>query len=157
MTDGDPSSSRWDWPAEERPPRRAWLFDVDGTLALRTHRGPYDLREVGTDMPNAPIVEMVRALKAQTEIVAVLLVSGRDERARRQTELWLSFNDIPYDGLYMRVSGDGRADADVKLDIFERQIRHSYDVVAVVDDRDSVVKMWRDAGLICLQVADGDF
>ncbi len=30
-------------------------------------------------------------------------------------------------------------------------------VVAVFDDRDRLVKMWRSVGVVCLQVADGDF
>ena len=32
-----------------------------------------------------------------------------------------------------------------------------YDVEFVLDDRDRVVKMWRDRGLKVLQVAEGDF
>ena len=31
------------------------------------------------------------------------------------------------------------------------------DVFAVFDDRNQVVDMWRDNGLTCFQVADGDF
>ncbi|WP_435575134.1 hypothetical protein [Burkholderia plantarii] len=30
-------------------------------------------------------------------------------------------------------------------------------IVAVFDDRDSVVAMWRDAGVTCFQVAPGEF
>jgi hypothetical protein len=30
-------------------------------------------------------------------------------------------------------------------------------LVAVFDDRSSVVKMWRDAGVPCFQVAPGEF
>ena len=31
------------------------------------------------------------------------------------------------------------------------------DIVCVFDDRDKVVKMWRDNGLTCFQVAEGAF
>ncbi len=31
------------------------------------------------------------------------------------------------------------------------------DVLCVFDDRDKVVKMWRENGLSCLQVAEGNF
>jgi len=31
------------------------------------------------------------------------------------------------------------------------------DVLCVFDDRDKVVKMWRDNGISCLQVAEGNF
>lgn len=39
----------------------------------------------------------------------------------------------------------------------DTHIRDRYDVRVVLDDRDSVVKMWRSLGLTCLQVALGEF
>ena len=30
-------------------------------------------------------------------------------------------------------------------------------ILCVFDDRDKVVKMWRDSGLTCMQVAPGNF
>jgi len=36
-------------------------------------------------------------------------------------------------------------------------IGYDLDAVEALDDRDSVVKMWRDAGVACFQVASGDF
>lgn len=38
----------------DRP--RAWIFDVDGTLALIGDRSPYDMRNVSIDTPNHPVV-----------------------------------------------------------------------------------------------------
>ena len=34
---------------------------------------------------------------------------------------------------------------------------NALDIVCVFDDRDKVVKMWRDNGLTCMQVAPGNF
>ena len=31
------------------------------------------------------------------------------------------------------------------------------DIFCIFDDRDKVVKMWREEGLTCMQVAPGDF
>jgi hypothetical protein len=45
----------------------------------------------------------------------------------------------------------------VKLEIFDREIRHKYNVVAVFDDRRQVVEAWRSLGLSVFQVAPGDF
>jgi hypothetical protein len=45
----------------------------------------------------------------------------------------------------------------VKREIFDRSIRHVWQVRGVLDDRDQVVRMWRDLGLTCAQVAPGDF
>lgn len=36
-------------------------------------------------------------------------------------------------------------------------VSHGYEPIMAFDDRDRVVKMWRDAGIPCAQVAPGDF
>lgn len=64
---------------------------------------------------------------------------------------------MAYDWLYMRPEGDVRKDTEIKREIFDNYIRDKYRVLFVLDDRNSVVKMWRDLGLKCLQVAEGDF
>lgn len=59
--------------------------------------------------------------------------------------------------LYMRAEHDRRKDAVVKREMFETHLT-GQDVLCAIDDRDQVVRMWRDElGLTCLQVADGDF
>lgn len=60
--------------------------------------------------------------------------------------------------LHMRRTGDERPDAVVKRELFERCVQPAYDVVAVFDDRNSVVAMWREElGLTVFQVAEGNF
>jgi hypothetical protein len=59
--------------------------------------------------------------------------------------------------LFMRKSGDYRKDSVVKKEIYERHIKEDFNVEFVLDDRDQVVKMWREQGLVCLQVAEGNF
>ena len=67
-------------------------------------------------------------------------------------------NDFP---LLMRSDGDNRSDYIVKKEIYEQNIRDWQDVLFVLDDRNSkkcpVVDMWREQGLTCFQVAEGDF
>jgi predicted kinase len=133
----------------------AWIVDVDGTLALMSGRSPYAWHRVGEDAPNPPVVELVRALRtAGNEIV---VVSGRDDVARVATLAWLDRHAIPHDVLLLRTRGDTRRDSIVKREIFDRTIRHVWQVRGVLDDRDQVVRMWRDLGLTCAQVAPGDF
>lgn len=135
----------------------AVLVDVDGTLATRvTDRSPYDWQRVGEDAPVAAVIAAVRALHAAGHTILVL--SGRDEECRRQTESWLTHHlDVPYEYLLMRRARDNRRDDLVKRELYERFVRKHYDVLFVLDDRDQVVRMWRRAGLVCFQVADGDF
>lgn len=136
----------------------AVIFDVDGTLALRTgDRSPYDMTRVGEDEPNEAVVEMCRAI-AKAGDHKIVVTSGRDESARRQTEVWFALHDIPIDALFMRRVGDQRKDSVVKKDLYRRWIAPVFDVRWVVDDRAQVVSMWREElGLTCAQVAEGDF
>jgi hypothetical protein len=89
--------------------------------------------------------------------IPIILVSGRMEKNREVTETWLIKNLIHHTALFMRPTDDIRNDTIVKQEIYEREIKGKYNVLFVLDDRDRVVRMWRDQGLKCLQVAEGDF
>lgn len=134
-----------------------WLVDVDGTLALSPHRDPYDWRTADRDLPNYPVITAVQALAAHPDVKAIIAVSGRRESARGLTESWLGLHRVPYSLLLMRRDGDYRSDDVVKEELFREQIEPNYQVIAAIDDRDRVVKMWRRLGLVCFQVAEGDF
>lgn len=133
----------------------AVICDLDGTLALLNGRSPYDASRCEEDVLNAVVAGILSSLVDPRP--AVLLVSGREDRHRAQTERWLARHGIAYDELHMRPAGDSRRDAIVKREIFDREIRPRFRVQFVLDDRDQVVEMWRGLGLTCLQVAEGDF
>lgn len=137
--------------------RRAWLVDVDGTLALRGQRNPFNWRAAGDDSPNQPVIEVVRALASGPQPACIVVISGRHEIARDVTTAWLTRYSIPFSELVMRANGDFRSDEIVKAELLQMQIAPQYSVSGVIDDRDRVVKMWRASGFVCLQVADGDF
>ena len=136
----------------------AVICDIDGTLAFNTSRDIYDLTKVDTDTPNEPIISLVRMLAIKHEII---FTSGREDVCEADTRAWLAKYVVDTDPdqikLFMRPAGDKRRDAIVKREIFDANIRDSYRVVYVVDDRNQVVEMWRQLGLTVLQVADGDF
>ena len=130
------------------------LVDIDGTVALKGARSPYDETRVHEDRPNTPVITTVRALSDSHWVV---FASGRTEACREATETWLSEHiRVPFD-LYMRPAGDRRKDSVVKRELFDQHIREQYDVRMVIDDRDKVVEMWRSLGLTVLQCAEGDF
>ena len=135
----------------------AWVVDIDGTLALRGHRSPYDWRSVLSDLPNLPVITAVRALANYEQVDAIIMVSGREERARALTQDWLESQRIPFDELFMRRNGDYRPDEVVKEEIFLSQIEPRFSVQGVIEDRRRVVAMWRRLGLVCFQVDEGDF
>lgn len=140
---------------------KAWIVDVDGTIALRGDRSPYDMTRVGEDRPHTAIVELVDALclyNDHGDRRDIIYVSGRNEAARGDTEQWINDNlACRPNHLFMRPDGDSRSDEIIKAEILDRHILPTWDVVGVIDDRNRVVDMWRSKGLTCLQVAPGDF
>ena len=131
------------------------LCDIDGTIALRGDRSPYAHEQSIEDAPNWPVVHLVERLS----FAKLILVTGRMEQHRPMTEYWLrTFRIFEHrELLLMRTDDDRRADYIIKRELYERFIEPSYQVLCVFDDRNQVVKMWREIGLLCLQVADGDF
>lgn len=132
----------------------AWIVDLDGTLARMNGRSPYDWHRVFEDEPVASVVELVRDLSKQRCIV---IMSGREDVCRRDTEQWLTEHGIPYVELHMRSAGDKRADDLVKSEMFFDEVAPRWNVLGAIDDRNRVVAMWRRIGLMCAQVAEGDF
>lgn len=137
---------------KEKP--RAIIVDIDGTVAKRTNRGPYDLTKVIDDEANYPVMKLVEHLIGQYEII---FVSGRQDLCRDDTLRWLARYNMPTERLYMRKTGDTRPDYEVKKEIYDTYIKDKYYVLLVLDDRDQTVKMWRENGLTCLQVDYGNF
>ncbi|MET8355229.1 MULTISPECIES: hypothetical protein [unclassified Micromonospora] len=132
------------------------LVDIDGTVALKGDRSPYDMTRVSRDQPKPAVILAVRAMHSAG--YGVVFCSGRDESARTDTVAWLDQHvKVPYLALHMRAVGDTRDDAVVKAEIFAREAREKFTVVGVFDDRARVVRMWRALGLTVFQVAEGDF
>lgn len=138
---------------------KAILVDLDGTLSMfeaRGHRGPYDAEKCDQDDVD-PRVQYFLKLNLQYGDCKVIFVSGREDKFRPQTEIFLKragFYGFP---LHMRASGDTRNDALVKLEIFDREIRDKYNVLMCLDDRQRVVDAYRSIGLVVWQVAPGQF
>ena len=150
---------------------RAVIVDIDGTVATHANpdstllRGHYDFHRVGEDLPNQPVIDTVLALRnAGHEIVfcsgrpALIYPSGVDVQA--ETRIWLSRHLGSWTDqalLLMRGAHDGRHDSIVKHELYANHIAPIFDVRLALDDRDSVVKLWRGLGITTLQVDYGDF
>ena len=140
------------------------LFDLDGTLALIGHRLHFIERRPKDwdaffaacvdDRPNAPVIEVAAALAAQG--LQVWIATGRSDAVRRPTQDWLARHAVPHARLLMRRDGDRRPDWVLKRGWLDSGLIPAARVRMVFEDRAQVVRMWRDAGLTCLQVADAD-
>lgn len=130
----------------------AIIVDIDGTLAKMVNRNPFEWNKVKHDSCNDVIKQMVNDYKGN-----VIIFTGRDGVCKTDTIEWLHLNDIKYDKLFMRDCGNTEKDSIIKQRMFDNNIRGKYYIDYILDDRNQVVEMWRSIGLICLQVAEGDF
>jgi len=135
------------------------ICDIDGTLALRTGRSPYDYTRVSTDKEDIRLSYLLSRMIKDTN-TKLIFFSGREcvPNCYADTFNWLK-KHLPYleFDLYMREYGDHRNDAIIKKELYEKHIEGKYNVLCVFDDRQKVVDMWRDLGLLCCQVYYGDF
>src|SRR5258708_6580329 len=99
---------------------QAFIFDVDGTLAIKGDRSPFDYSKVGEDTLNKPVAIMLEALRA--EGYSILIVSGREDSCEEETEEWLDKHDVAYTSMFMRKTGDHRKDYVVKEEIYRNNI-----------------------------------
>ena len=132
----------------------AYIFDIDGTLALMDGRRPYDWDKVNSDLPNQSVVQILKSLSTRYDIV---ILSGRDGVCKEKTEKWLNRHGIVHDGFFMREANDNRADYIIKRELFENHVADTWNIQGVFDDRDQVVHLWRSMGIPCYQVAYGAF
>lgn len=131
------------------------VCDLDGTLALMHNRSPFDFAKCVDDKVNMPVLNVLQ--KYDQLGIDIVLLSGRDGAYKPQTEVWLKHHKIPYDKLLMRTPKDNRKDSIIKKELYQQHLAGQYNVLFILDDRDQVVKMWRETGLPCFQVNYGDF
>jgi len=138
---------------------KAIIVDIDGTIAHYDPevRDPYDtdFEKIIQDSPDRTVIKVIESLFHQGH--TIIYVTGRNEETEEATREWLRLFAPPYAYLYMRKRNDYRQDSEVKKEIYETHIVNHFDVLCVFDDRQQVVDMWREIGLVCMQVAPGDF
>jgi len=145
------------------------LVDIDGTLADCDHRRHFvegssrDWKSflspemAALDTLNQPVAKVVAALSQAG--YAIIYVSARPESLKEVTEKWLKKYELWFEPklLYMRKDKDSRADTIVKRELLAKIREKGFRPIISLDDRNTVVAMWRDEGITCLQVAEGDF
>lgn len=152
--------------------RKAYIFDIDGTIVDSEPRFKRATRPDGKidwskayegiedDVVFSWAKDVIHSLTVRSS-AALLFLTGRPEKLRTATirSLQTQLGELLILGsnLLMRPDGCFKQDSIVKREIFMKEIRPYYEVLAVFEDRTRNVEMFRDLGLICLQCAKGDF
>jgi predicted kinase len=142
-------------PLRNRQGTPAIIVDIDGTVADHNGRDPYNAKLAYSDLLYGDTSNVVKSVQASGK--RLLFVSGRSGEFREITEMWLDKHGFRDYVLHMRAVGDRRDDSIVKQEIYTELIYPMYNVIAVFDDRDRVVAMWRRLGLQVMQVNYGAF
>ncbi len=147
---------------------RIVIVDIDGTVSRVGER----LKYLQKDPPDwdsfyedcfedEPVPEVLGAVVALAVDYQIVFCTGRRESVRDKTAEWL-LKHGPIDArsdtaLLMRADGDHRHDTEVKPELLEKEGICVGDVAFIIEDRNSMVKKWREMGFICLQPFEGDF
>ena len=143
------------------------IFDLDGTLALIDDRRKistkpngkmdwdkfFDPKNINLDKPNIPVIKMAQLLASTDH--QIVIFSGRSDVTIHTTKSWLNKHKVPFDIIKMRPVKDFTPDDVLKqnwLNVIGKD-----NVLCTFDDRNKVVDMWRQNGIDCFQVADGNF
>lgn len=145
------------------------ICDVDGTIADIEHRRPYiskntpkkerswyKFRDLSyKDTPIKPVIKIVNSLALSG--LTVIHCTGRMYSECFATLSWFKNNHVLSDYIRFRPDGDYRADYIVKQEMLDDLRSMGFNVIMTFDDRQQVVDMWRGNGIVCAQVAKGDF
>ena len=133
----------------------AVIFDMDGTLSDRRHRLHFlEEKKDWNAFFNAmegdpPIVSTVdQLLNQHMQKLKIVILTGRPEEYRKQTEAWLLNQGISSDmyELIMRESKNHETDLSLKKRIYLTKLKH-LNILKVYDDRKELIEMWQEHGL----------
>lgn len=137
---------------KSNPP--CYIFDIDGTLAHKGNRSPYDWNKVEEDSGDSAVIHLAELVNNSD--AKLIICTGRDGVCTKETQSWLEDFSVKFDEFYIRTSGDYRPDWIVKEEMW-RDIAKNYNILGMFDDRNQVVDRARNLGLKVLHVEYHNF
>jgi len=146
--------------------KRIVIVGIDGTISKVGDRLKYlnqtpkdwdsFYKACDEDEPIDDVLNLVYTL--DQEDYDIIFCTGRRSSERTKTIKWIDENIVLSDyKLLMRPTKDHRHDTIVKPELLENHGIPLDNIMFVLEDRNSMVAKWRELGLTCLQVAEGDF
>jgi hypothetical protein len=137
------------------------IFDIDDTISNSTHRAHlidkspknWDLyfEQLVNDSPITSTISVLKALCAEGH--RIILVTGRPEKYKHITNLWLASHSIPYDALYMRSKEYMYiSNAEIKNMLLQKLKQDGFNPQLVFEDNPKAIEMWNKNNIVTLQV-----
>lgn len=137
------------------------VVDMDSTLCFNTTKRPWygegAAEGMINDVPNMGVLRLVEQwVKPGPAAYShnLIIATGRDTSQEEVTKQWLAKYNIYPQEFYFRKQGDYRKGVEIKKEQIEK-ILEKYNIVAIIDDSEPIVQMYRDMGLTVLQPNKG--
>ena len=137
------------------------VVDMDSTLCFNTTKRPWygegAAEGMINDVPNMGVLRLVQQWTKSGPAAYtnnLIIATGRDTSQEEVTKQWLAKYNIYPQEFYFRREGDYRKGVEVKKEQIEK-ILEKYNVVAIIDDCEPIVNMYREMGLTVLQPNKG--
>ena len=137
------------------------VVDMDSTLCFNTTKRPWygegAAEGMINDVPNMGVLRLVEQWTKPGPTAYtnnLIIATGRDTSQEEVTKQWLAKYNIYPQEFYFRREGDYRKGVEVKKEQIEK-ILEKYNVVAIIDDCEPIVNMYREMGLTVLQPNKG--
>ncbi len=148
------------------------LCDIDGTIADTTHRLHYVTKPEGASddwkkdwkgffskMADDPVRQDVQKILIDlyNRGHTIIFLSARPDSYRDVTLKWLADKTLSFAyTLIMRQSHDKRPDTEVKADMLNLHFPDKGVIHTIIDDRPSVIRMWKEMGINVVDVGKGE-
>tara|TARA_Y100000389_G_C17313864_1_gene439402 strand:- start:125 stop:556 length:432 start_codon:yes stop_codon:yes gene_type:complete len=136
------------------------LCDIDGTVANNYHRqhfleGKKDWDGFFSELINdKPINKIISILYTEVEKGSdIIFITGRPERYRYSSNLWLKQNFSFDYKLYMRKNGDQRNKLIIKKEIFMEYCK-DLKIILCIDNDEELIRQWNELGLKTINAED---
>ena len=135
-----------------------WDIFLDPLVMLEFDRPNIDVCNTAKSLESTRVWEInSNDISNDSFINNIIITSARNERHRDITVKQLKLAGVKYDSMYLRDDGDMRPDDIVKEELLGKIRADGYNPTIAFDDRNQVVKKWRELGIHCYQVREGNF
>lgn len=129
------------------------VSDLDSTITTRGFKESYKKVNFEEEFCQEWVC---RVLDSLTKDYPLIIVTGRSEKYREDTEKWLRERHIRFDKLVMRDLSSTETGMEYKLRVV-KEVSKEFNILVIFEDRRKYNEMFRSEGFNVMSVADNNF